>query len=194
MGGSRTVPTQPDSALLVPFPEVDRIVAAYRLRHDRFAPIGMPAHVTVHFPWLPAATVDPDALAAVRALAGSIEPFAVTFTELRWFAPSVLWLAPEPDHPLRELSERSAGRWPEHPLYDGQFAEVVPHLTIGERDAGGDPAALLRTERELARVLPLRTGATELWWLVRGTDGRWAPRSVFPFGAGAPRGRSAAID
>ena len=45
-------------------------------------------------------------------------------------APAVLYIAPEPDGPFRELTDALAQAFPEHPPYDGAFAEVVPHLTV----------------------------------------------------------------
>jgi 2'-5' RNA ligase len=168
-----------DSALVVPFSDVEHAVAAYRREHDPRAAIGVAAHVTVHFPWIPAGTVDPDALAKVRGLAGSTAPFAVTFAELRWFGREVLWLAPDPEQPLRELSARSAALWPEAPLYSGEYDDVVPHLTIGEV---GDLAALRRAEADLAQALPLRARAAEIWWYALDRSGRWERRAAFKLG------------
>jgi hypothetical protein len=63
-----------DSALVVPFPDVEPAVAAYRREHDPSAAIGVAAHVTVHFSWIPASTVDPGALATVRELTATTAP------------------------------------------------------------------------------------------------------------------------
>jgi 2'-5' RNA ligase len=168
--------------LVIRFAEVDRVVRDHRLRHDPWARVGVPAHVTVHFPWLPADTVDAGALAAVRDLARTVEPFDVTFSRLRWFDSSVLWLEPTPEQPLRELAQRSAGRWPEFPLYGGQFEDVIPHLTVGVLADDGDPAALRAVEQDLSARLPLRDRASEISWLGLEPDGRWQARSTFPLG------------
>jgi 2'-5' RNA ligase len=161
------------SALLIPFPQVDRVVAPHRLRHDPSARAGVPAHVTVHYPWLPTETVDASTLSDVRTLAATTKPFTVAFAEFRWFGSSTLWLAPSPDQPLRHLSERSAAMWPELPLYGGQFDEVVPHLTVGDLTNGGDEAALRQVEIDLVDILPLRTQASELWWMAQDQGGQW---------------------
>jgi 2'-5' RNA ligase len=172
----------PDSGLVVPFPDVEYAVEAYRLKHDPRAPIGVAAHMTVHFPWLPADTVDAHALAKVRELAETTAPFAVTFAELRWFGEDVLWLAPTPDQPLRDLSARSAALWPEAPLYGGEFDDVVPHLTIGEVGGSTDTAVLRRVEADLAAALPLHAEASELWWYALDQSGRWVRRAAFKLG------------
>jgi 2'-5' RNA ligase len=171
-----------DSGLVVPLPDVEPAVAAYRLTHDPRAAIGVAAHVTVHFPWIPADTVDVDALAKVRELAETTPPFTVTFAELRWFGERVLWLAPTPDAPLRELSARSAALWPHAPLYGGEFDDVVPHLTIGEARDRTQAAALRRVAAELAPVLPLRAEVSELWWYALESSGWWVRRAAFRLG------------
>jgi 2'-5' RNA ligase len=168
-----------DSGLVVPFPDVEHAVAAYRLKHDPRAAIGVAAHVTVHFPWIPAGTVDAGALAKVRQLAGATAPFTVTFSELRWFGEEVLWLAPTPEQPLRELSDRSAALWPEALRYGGEFDDVVPHLTIGEVGDDGDAAALRQVATDLAAALPLRARASEIWWYALDRSGRWVRRAAF---------------
>ena len=48
-----------DSALLVPIPEAEPIVAELRLEHDAIAARGVPAHVTVLFPFVPRALIRP---------------------------------------------------------------------------------------------------------------------------------------
>lgn len=150
--------------------------------HDFRAAIGVPAHVTVHYPWVPAETVDAATLDQVRDLAATTPPFPVTFSELRWFASDVLWLAPTPDHELRELSERSAALWPEAPQYGGEFEDVMPHLTIGDLAGGGDEAGLHQAGDDLAAVLPLPAWAAELWWMALEPTGRWTCRATFKLG------------
>jgi hypothetical protein len=44
-------PTQ--SAVLVPVPEAERAVSRHRARLDAAAALGVPAHVTVLFPFVP---------------------------------------------------------------------------------------------------------------------------------------------
>jgi 2'-5' RNA ligase len=171
-----------DSALVIPIPDVEHIVADYRLRHDPSAAAGVVAHVTIHFPWIPAGNVDAGAIATVRELAASTGPFEVTFSELRWFGDLALWLAPTPAQAFRDLSDRSAAMWPEALRYDGEFDDVVPHLTIGDVSHGGDVAPLRTAEVELSAALPLRAQASEIWWYAKDVSGRWSRRAAFPLG------------
>jgi hypothetical protein len=171
------------SALVIAFDAVDRVVGPHRLRHDPSAALGVPAHVTIHYPWRTRAEVDESTLAELRSLARAIEPFPVTFAEFKWFDASVLWLAPSPDQPFRHLAELSAAQWPDRPLYNGQFADVVPHLTVGDLHRGGDAAALRQVPADLADALPLHEQATHLRWLAQDAVGRWVSELTVPLGA-----------
>jgi hypothetical protein len=71
--------------------------------------------------------------------------------------PGVLYLAPEPDAGLRALTDAVVGRRPEAPPYGGQFADVVPHLTIAD---GQEPGLLDMIESDVRGRLPVATRIT----------------------------------
>jgi hypothetical protein len=72
--------------------------------------------------------------------------------------------------------------WPEFPLYGGQFEEVVPHLTVGDLTKGGHEAALRQVEGDLVDILPLRTQASELWWMAQDPGGQWTRQLTLTLG------------
>ena len=45
--------TDTESAVLVPIPAAERVVSTHRSRLDGAAALGVPAHVTVLFPFVP---------------------------------------------------------------------------------------------------------------------------------------------
>ena len=62
-----------------------------------------------------------------------------------------------PTEPLRELTDALAQAFPEHPPYDGAFAEVVPHLTVAwHHDAPVD-----EIRADVAGALPIAARASE---------------------------------
>jgi 2'-5' RNA ligase len=154
------------TALIVAVPEAEAAVAALRLRHDPMARLGVPAHITIHFPFAPAAAVDED---AVAELVAGRTAFPFELASVEHFDDDVTYLAPRPAAPFSELIEASEARWPEYPRYDGAFTEVVPHLTVG----------LSRLELQLS--LPIACVARAVTLLEEGADGRWAPRRRFAF-------------
>jgi 2'-5' RNA ligase superfamily len=71
-------------------------------------PHGACRHVTVLYPFLAQAAVDEAALAALSAAVGTVAAFHCTFARTAWFGSEVLWVAPDPSEPLRQLEPLSA--------------------------------------------------------------------------------------
>ncbi|WP_409472331.1 2'-5' RNA ligase family protein [Streptomyces sp. HC307] len=122
------------SGLVVRVPEAEPAVRAWRDRLDPSARAGVPAHVTVLFPFLDASRIDPGVCAAIGEVLGRHQSFEARFEHCGRF-PGVLYLAPEPDGPFRCLTEAIVERWPESPPSGGQFDGVVPHLTVAQGQA-----------------------------------------------------------
>jgi hypothetical protein len=88
----------------------------------------------------------------------------------------VLYLAPTPDQPFRALTGEMARRWPEAPPYEGQFTEVIPHLTVAHGQA---PQVFEEVEAELAGRLPATATISSVSLFV--SDGhRWRQHMAFP--------------
>jgi len=142
------------TALIVAVPEVEAAVGPHRASLDRAASWGVPAHVTVLYPFLPPSRIDDGVLATLADGFAAAAPFDVQFGQVEWFGDSVVWLAPRPDRPFRELTAGVVRRFPETPPYEGAFGDdVVPHLTIGH-DAPRD--VLARAGDAVAQLLPIR--------------------------------------
>ena len=122
----------PESALVVLAPEAEPMVKAYRDEHDPAAAVGVPAHLTVLYPFL-LPDVPPAAAARLTALFAACAPFDYTLSELGRF-PGVLYLAPEPAEPFRSLTLRVAHAFPDFPPYGGRHEHIIPHLTIANLD------------------------------------------------------------
>jgi hypothetical protein len=82
------------SAIVVVVEEAEPVVGAHRLRHDPVASLGVPAHVTILYPFRP--VVDAEADDVLSAIARAIPPFEVTFARTGRFPEGVLYLSPEP--------------------------------------------------------------------------------------------------
>lgn len=165
-----------ESALLVPVPAAEDLVREHRLAHDPVAPLGIPAHITVLYPFVPPAALDASVERAVADVLAGFAPFDYTLLDVRRFDDGVLYLAPEPHEPFAALTDALAARWPEHPPYGGGFDTVIPHLTVAMAD--GAPVAAM--EQHLRRGLPLRTRAEEVWLMEGRVDDGWVKRAVFP--------------
>ncbi|MFE5730842.1 2'-5' RNA ligase family protein [Streptomyces sp. NPDC056528] len=165
------------TALVVRIPEAEPVVRGWRERFDPSARAGVPAHVTVLFPFLDASRVDASVHAALTDVLGGHPPFDLRFGTCGRF-PDVLHLVPEPDTPLRRLTESIAARWPEAPPYGGRFTGIVPHLTVAQ---GQEDTVLAEIETELACGLPFTSRVSSVELLVH--DGtRWRERASFALG------------
>ena len=174
-------PLLSESALVILAPQAEPLVKAYRDRWDPSAAQGVPAHLTVLYPFHPPAALAPPVAARLARLFAEHPPFDYALTELRRF-PGVLYLAPEPEAPFRALTRHVAAEFPEYPPYGGRFDDVVPHLTLAEP---ADPQRLDEIAQDFQAVcggkLPLRLRA-EAVVLLENIDGLWRARATFPLG------------
>jgi 2'-5' RNA ligase len=164
------------SGLIIEVPEAETAVARWRERLDPQAALGVPAHITVLFPFAAPQHLDDAALATLGRLMATDASFEFQLTRTAWFGDSTLWLAPEPTAPFTQLTELLSGAFPAYPPYSGQFAEVVPHLTIGDR---GERQQLLDAEREVHQHLPIVAAARAVSLMVERPDRRWERLTAF---------------
>ena len=168
-----------ESALLVPVPEAEPLVGGWRAKYDLAAQKGVPAHITILYPFVPPAEITVETVDELAGFFSRFAPFDFVLTRTARF-PQVVYLAPEPAEPFLRLTEAVHERWPSFPPYGGAFDEVVPHLTVVERDDGSDIDVLDIVERDIVRGVPIQARAREVW-LMQG-DGSWSVRARFQLG------------
>ncbi len=167
-----------EAALDISIPDVEPFVAAFRKKYDPSAAKGMPAHITINYPFLPGADPNDRLYQKLTELFAEINSFTFTFKRLAKF-PGVIYLSPEPESPFKQLIDSVANRFPESPPYGGAFDNVVPHLTIAHAD---DEELLASIERQLADLAPQHLPMSiqvEQVWLMDNKTGRWQERKVF---------------
>ena len=165
------------SALIVPVPEAEPLVGGLRAELDPAAALGVPAHVTVMFPFVPPGDADDKVLAVVEELVAAVPAFEARFVRVEWFNENVVWLAPEPAAPFVALAEGIRSRFGLEPYGGAHGSEVTPHLTVGH----GAPLPRLRTAAaELTAGLPLRAHVGSVR-LMAGSDVAGSWRSVAEF-------------
>jgi len=166
-----------ESALIIPVAEAEPAVGGWRRLHDPAAHHGLPAHVTVLYPFLPARALDVHVLQRLGDLAASAPAFGFEFRDFGRF-PGVLYLAPQPADPFVALTEAVGARWPTCPPYGGAFDRIIPHLTVAE----GAAAEVGPAMAAVAQALPIAARAAELWLMVQDEASRWQVRERFPLG------------
>lgn len=156
------------TTLILPVPSAEGV-----LQESAREP-GIPAHITLLYPFLAARSIDADTEAALAALLLEIPAFDFALSEIGRF-PGVVYLAPEPAGRFVALTEALVTRWPEQQPYGGDYPEVIPHLTV----AYGAPIP-----DGLAERLPLTARAEEVWLMSRA-GGSWVRRQSFRLGSPA---------
>lgn len=142
-----------ETALIVAVPEAERAVGRFRSALDIAASWGVPAHVTVLYPFLPPDRINDDVLGTLSEIFEATPRFDISFAEVKWFGDAVVWLSPQPEGGLRHLTAAVWRRFPEAPPYGGAHTDVVPHLTIGH-DA--PKHVLAQAAEAVAGHLPIR--------------------------------------
>ena len=148
-----------------------------RLADDAAAGLGVPPHVTLLFPFMPAAALAPPVRRALAEIAAAVEPFDARFGAVGRF-PGIVYLVPEPGQRFTALTDAIATRFPAYQPYEGAFAEVIPHLTLVESAT----APLDDIADTAQRHLPFTHRVSVMEVLVEGPDARWRGHWRIPFG------------
>ena len=93
---SRSDSSLTQSALLVAVPEAEPLVSTWRLKLDPVAARGVPAHITVLFPFLEPSEIDDDTVATLHELVSAHRRFNFDCVAVEFFDTDVMWLRPEP--------------------------------------------------------------------------------------------------
>ncbi|MDT7555423.1 MAG: hypothetical protein QOI16_4207 [Pseudonocardiales bacterium] len=142
-------PAATETAVLALVPEAEPVVGEHRRRLDPTTAAGVPAHVTVLYPFVPPGEITTATVAALRATVAPAAPFACTFSATGWFGEDLLWLAPSATASFSELTALVWRAFPEQVPYDGEH-EPHPHLTVGYRSH----ASLEELRAAEARIVP----------------------------------------
>lgn len=171
----------PQSALIVRVPEAEPHVAHLRERFDPSARLGVPAHITLLFPFMSPELVTPSVRASVSKLASSVAAFSFKLGPIKRF-PGAVYLAAEPAAPLVALVQQLARLFPEFPPYGGQHAAIVPHLTVAQ--AG--EAELRQAEAELSASIcsPSIAASCSEFVLIENSSGLWRHMHTFALASG----------
>ena len=108
-----------ETALLLPVPAAEPAVGGHRARLDGAARDGVPAHMTVLYPFLLPAEISERLLAGLRDLFAGFATFEFTLDRVGWFGENVVWLGPLDPVPFSALTSWPSPRSrPSRPMAD----------------------------------------------------------------------------
>ena len=106
-----------ESAIIVPV-SVPVGVNRLRERMDPSAADGVPAHVTLIYPFMPPSELKDNVRRRVEDIIAAEPAFPFVLASVgRW--PKVVYLQPDPEDPFRRLTAALASAFPDYPPYEG---------------------------------------------------------------------------
>jgi 2'-5' RNA ligase len=165
----------------VPVPEAEAVAGPWRRQFATDAAHGMWAHVTLIYPFRDSSKVDAPTW---QEIVGALRPFrrfAFRLTRTGYFhgEPHVLYLVPQPSSRFVEMTETLAAAFPDTPPYEGALDEVVPHVSVADRN---DVELLAEIEADLKRHLPIGAIAREVQLVFHKPEG-WRLQQSFRLAA-----------
>lgn len=166
-----------ESVLLVEVPAAEATVGWHRERLDANASQGIPAHITVLFPFMPPQMISQLVLGELEQVFGRIRRFHLQLAATGWFGEEVLWLAPTDPGPFSALTDAAYDAFPAFPPFGGRYDEVIPHLTVGH----GRPVNELRAaQKSVQPQLPIEADVTAVTLMTeQSAGGQWAKAATF---------------
>ncbi|MFG2991835.1 2'-5' RNA ligase family protein [Streptomyces sp. NPDC048257] len=142
---------------------------------------GVPAHVSLLYPFVPDSALTGQDEKGVRSLAASFPAADLLLEELVTASGFVGVTVPE----LQPIVDAFRATWPRLRPYRGRFgARPAAHVTVAM--GADDPTASAHVRAAVGSLLPLRTRAAAVQVVVLTEEG-WRPRFTAPLGG--PDGR-----
>lgn len=157
------------SGLVLAVPVLQQFVERHRHPSDASGELGVPAHVTALYPWVRQPLTD-DVLDGCARVVRGFGPLSMTFRQVATFPVGVVYLVPEPDGRLRELTRRLVEAYPDCIPYDGEHPDPQPHLTVTTGPVG-ELSEL--ADRVAGDLTPTHCVVTTLTALEQQPSGHW---------------------
>ena len=141
---------------------------------------GVPAHVTLLYPFVQPSELGTAVRSRVAAIARAETAFDYRLRGPgRW--PDTAYAAVEPASPFLRLHRAFARAFPDYPIYGRPGFELVPHVTVAEGAAATDPATL---RHPAWGELPVAARAAALEVIASDARDRWHLVWRIPLGTG----------
>jgi 2'-5' RNA ligase len=175
-----------ESGLIVRVSEAEPLVGGLRERYVESARLGVPAHVTVLFPFMSPELIDSSVLERIRRVVGSAQSFEFSISTVGRF-PATVYLEPAPPAAFVALTEVLVAEFPQFPPFAGEFSTIVPHLTVAQGNATEAHSVEAQLVAKLAQHGPIKSTCRSLE-LFENSSGHWRQMHVFHLAAAQPAG------
>ncbi len=167
-----------ESSLVICVPQAEELVNPFRQLHDPVAQLGMPAHITLLYPFLAPNRINKNVIATLNNLFFQYSRFLFQLKYIRSF-PETLWLAPNLPRCFKKLTQAIVSSYPERQPYGGIYNEVIPHLTIADRKTPEELSQIAHKFEAIAsKYLPLESLADKVKLFIKN-QGNWQEAHSF---------------
>lgn len=170
------MPTNGQTGLVIPVSAADALLASVKARYPGAVREGVPAHVSLLYPFVAVAELDERVTIGLGELLVEQTPMRVQFAEC-YRRGGFVALRPDPIGGLQDLVSEARRRWPDVVPYEGIYDDVEPHLTVALRCSEETAVTI---EQEVTAELPISTELREAWLVA--FEGQWTLRGQFKFG------------
>jgi hypothetical protein len=165
------------TGLVIVVPEAEARFGALRRKFDPQASLGVPAYITILFPFMAPELVDSSVRRRLSILFKRFSPFRCVLTRVERF-PATVYLAPAVAEPFTELTTAVARAFPEYPPYGGAYSSVLPHLTVADGDAVAAESVEQELRADIERNGPVSTHCGSVR-LLENSSGPWKEMHEF---------------
>lgn len=166
-----------ETVILIPIKEAESIVSDLRLKYDPSASHGIPAHITVLFPFISPEKLTIEDLIKLRELL-RFPKFDFKLDGIKTF-PGVVFVEPTNKEKFIEITKKIWQAFPDYPPFEGKYLpEINPHLTIGH-DLGDKFESCLAESMKIENKLPISASADEILLLTSEKE-EWIIVERFP--------------
>lgn len=170
---------KPESGLLIEVEPADQFVSAWRLKYDEEAANGIPAHISVLYPFVAPDRIDDTVLETARSTIAGFSCFDFELSTVEQF-PGVVWLSPQPDQTFRAMTAALWDAFPQCPPYDNRHPDPQPHLTIAQVEDPVEQATMHTSiASDLDGELPISCRATAVTLFVTTEPNVWSRPARF---------------
>jgi 2'-5' RNA ligase len=165
-------------ALIIPVDEAEILVSNIRSKYDPSAPVGIPAHITINYPFTPDISIHYNYLQILSSAFANIKKFTFKLDKICEF-PNTIYLSPRPTKIFIRIIKTITALFPESQPYKGEYSEIIPHLTLAQVKGTEINSIKAIIANQLNANLPIKSIAKEIW-LIEDNNGLWDKRFIFP--------------
>ena len=167
-----------ESGFVVFVPEAEALVGNLRLQYDESARMGVPAHITLLFPFMEPSLITPEVAQESASVFAAHSTFSFVLGSVGRF-PATAYLEPEPSAPFVAITTALARAFPAFPPFRGEFSSIVPHLTVAHGSAAEAESAAVAVAAGLRSFGAVSSVCASVV-LMENSSGHWRPMHVFP--------------